>query len=190
MAFCLLCGCLCALLGACAGKTGGAEEDILDFRARMIAARSLSMTVELQADYGDRVYPFKLAYTGDGNGGSLTVLEPALIEGVVVELGEQVRLRYDGAEFDTGAIVGSGLSPVETLPLMLSAWQDALVTDSYSERLDDRACVVAVMDLSGQGQDAVHTLWLDKETGLPVAGEISQAGTRVITCRFSEVTIG
>ena len=148
------------------------------------------MTVSLRADYGDRVYDFKLAYAGSGSKGTLTVLEPELIEGVVVEFGDTIKLQYEGAEFDTGAILSSGLNPVETLPLMFSAWRSGFVEESYRESVDGVDCIVVAIDLSAEGKDTVHKLWLDRETLLPVAGEIELSGYCVVSCKFADVVVG
>ena len=62
------------------------------------------MSMALNADYGDRVYAYKLKYSGDMTSGSIEILEPASIAGLTVQVSpDGTSLIYEDVTLDTGA---------------------------------------------------------------------------------------
>lgn len=177
---------LTLLLSACGGTAHARKEEFLRLRADWLSRGGAQLRASLRADYGRRIYDFVLRYEGDGEGGTLTVEEPVLIRGVKATLGQEgVRLEYDGALLDTGAIL-EGLSPLETFPLLLRAWGQGCVTDCWKETWQGEACLTAEMDLTGPG-DGEEILCRSRfrlPEGQPLTAEFSAGGRTVISCLF------
>ncbi len=177
------------------GMPGGGSSDrekMLEIRAKYIGAAAFDATAEITADYGDRVYEYKLAYSGNGTAGELPVFEPLNIKGLVVRIdGNDIVLKYDGVILDTGAFSSGGVSPVEAFPLMISAWQNGYIAGNYTEKFGETECVVAEIDLTKADQQdkVLHKVWFDKDTCLPVQGEIAVNGYTVIKCRFEKAEL-
>lgn len=186
---------LIALLGFCAGcVSGGAgdKEKLLEIRARYIAAKEFSATADMVADYGDRVYNYKLTYSGNGARGEMSVLEPQNITGLKAYIdGSDVILKYDGAELETGVFSKNGISPIEAFPLMINAWQNGFITAHYREKLGEYDCLVADIDLTraGETDDLLHKVWFASDTGLPIKAELTVNGFTVINCDFKDASL-
>ena len=180
------------ITAGCAGGGSQDREKMLAIRAKYIGAAVFDATADMTADYGDRVYEYKLSYSGNGAKGELTVFEPLNIKGLVARIdgGEGV-MKYDGATLDTGAFSSDGVSPVEAFPLMIDAWQNGFITGHYTEKLGENECIVAEIDLTSadQPEKILHRVWFDKDTYLPVRGEITVDGYTVIRCRFEKADL-
>lgn len=181
-----------ALSAGCAGGGDKDREKILEIRALYIGAEVFEAKVDMTADYGDRVYKYKLTYSGNGAKGELSVLEPMNIKGLIALIdGTDVVLKYDGAILDTGAFSTSGISPIEAFPLMINAWQKGFISSHYRERLGEHDCMVAEIDMTeiGGTDTILHKVWFAADTGLPVKAEITSGGFTVISCDFLEAVL-
>lgn len=175
------------LLAGCAGRGSRERQRFLEIRSRCLAA-PVELTAAVRGDYGDRIADFRLHYAGDGTGGLLTVLEPAELRDIVVELeGAGVKLRYDGALLDTGAVAGA-YSPVQALPLLVQAWQSGCVTEAWREQVDGVACLAARMELTQGGDEALTrcTAWFRETDYAPWKAELSVDGYTVLYADFRE----
>ncbi len=173
-------------LSACGGTAHARKEEFLRLRADRLSRGKAQLRASVRADYGLRVYDFVLRYEGDGESGTLTVEEPALIRGVEATLGKEgVRLEYDGALLDTGAIL-AGLSPLEAFPLLLRAWDSGCVTDCWKETWQGEACLTAEIDLTGPGggEEILCRSRFRLPEGQPLTAEFSVRGSTVISCVF------
>jgi hypothetical protein len=181
----LLTGCAKTKNGDTEQKNGG-RKAFLDIRAKYIAAESLSLSADMTADYGDRVYEYKLTYTGNGESGEINVTEPSIINGLTAlyQKGE-VTLRYDGAVIDTGAILGDDVSPLQAFPMLIEAWKTGYVSNCWKESRDGVKCTAAeiVMCESEENSVLCHT-WFDSVEYKPVYSEISVNGVAVLFCKF------
>lgn len=182
-----LCICILLLTG-CAGRSHEKKQDFLALRAKWLSVEQTELHAAVRADYGDRVYDYVLRYSGGSSGGMLTVEEPEMLAGVGVEIGDQgIRLYWDGAELDTGAILGS-LNPVQAFPLLLQCWQSAPVLECWEEMRDGVPCLTAEFDLSEAGSPDVCRCrtWFSREMGQPVAAELSENGRTVLFVSFAD----
>jgi hypothetical protein len=160
---------------------------MLKVRTKYIAMSEVALSGRITADYGDTVYDYVLSYTGDGDRGTLTVSEPAVIEGLsaIIENGA-VRFKYEGALIDTGPVTGGlateGISPVAAFPLFIKAWRTAYIKSSWRETYDGTPCIAGEFVLSlGNDQIALRT-WFDEAGLSPVHSEIyNSAGACVLT---------
>ena len=180
--------CLLLLLTGCAGLGHDRRSEFLRMRGKLLESPSFSLSAALRADYGERVYDFRLRYEGDEGGGTLTVEEPLSIAGVEAVISENdVLLRFEDFALDTGAILGR-LSPLEAFPLLIGAWRTGSVTDAWREDYSGRACLVAEIDLSnpGEAENRSCRTWFDIESLAPLHSEVYADGTAVLLADFSE----
>lgn len=110
----------CLLLTGCG--SGRSEKKFEDFSASMQDRSSLSFTARVRAEYDDRTVKFTLAYAGEGDNCTISVIEPEIISGIAMrfEDGKSV-LDCKGIFIDTGFLDENGLTPVNALPLIVKA---------------------------------------------------------------------
>ena len=178
---------LCFTLAACSNRESTPENTAQEIQAEYEKAQSITMLLALTADYGDRVYEYKLKYTGSMDSGDLEVLEPESIAGMTIQISpEGTALSYEGVMLDTGAIAEDGLSPVDAVPLMLASWREGYFSECRNETLFETDTVSAAVEIS----DTVSLkTWFDKKSSLPLYAEISSSGYAVISCKFENVII-
>jgi hypothetical protein len=176
-------------LCACSGGGEDGREAFLNIRAYYISKTEegkLSLSAKMTADYGDRVYVYKLSYSGTGETGEISVAEPVIVEGLkaVYDRGE-VTLAYDGAELDTGALIGGTASPLQAFPLLIEAWKTGYVSSCWRETRGKTGCVAAEIILGeGEGNGVLCRAWFDAEDYAPVYSEISVNGFTALYCEF------
>lgn len=174
------------LLSACASKSSG-QELALDIRADLLKAAKIELKTDVTADYGDRVYQFTFAYTGNADAGEITITAPEDIAGLKAHVSVSGgTISFDGAELDTGPLSGDGLSPAASVPVLLSQWQSGAISGCNYEKLgknDALAVTTAVTETVSQ------RTWFDVKTRLPLRSELSQNGKMVIACSFENVVI-
>jgi outer membrane lipoprotein-sorting protein len=183
---------LLGFLTGCVSGGSGDREKLLKIREKYLAAKEFVATAQMVADYGDRVYNYKLTYVGDGAKGEMSVLEPQNIKGLRALIdGSDVILKYDGALLETGVFSKNGISPIEAFPLMINAWENGFITAGYRERLNEYDCLVAEIDMTRAGEtDALlQRVWFASDTGLPVKAEIRVNGFTVINCDFEDAQL-
>ena len=174
------------LLSACGGAAGDRErEEFLEIRADLLAREELRLRADLRADYGDRVYDYRLAYAGNGDGGVLRIEEPLELKDVWVELEEgHTRLRFGDLMLDTGVLAGEE-SPVQAFPLMIRAWLRGSVAECWHERLYEADCLAAEIHLGRAGAETslVCRVWFRRSDREPVYAELAAEGRVCLTCR-------
>lgn len=174
------------LLTGCAGRSHEKKQDFLAIRAKWLSVEQVGIRAAVRADYGNRIYDYVLSYVGSPTGGMLTVEEPEMLAGVGVEIGEQgIRLHWDGAELDTGAILGN-LNPVQAFPLLLRCWRSGPVLECWQEMRDEVSCLTVDFDLSEAGSPDTRRCrtWFSLDTEEPVAAEVSENGRTVLFVTF------
>ena len=177
----------CVSLAACGGPKNGGRDLALDIRTDLLKASQLDLTADVTADYGDRVYRFVFNYSGNADGGTLTLTSPANVAGLTVRVSvASGTITYDGAALDTGRLTGDGLSPAEAVPVLLNQWQSGYISGVNLEKLDGADTVAVTTDVT----DSVRQrTWFDSDTRLPLRSELSENGRMVVACSFSGVTV-
>lgn len=179
------------LLVSCGGKGGNeAEQAALDIRAKYLSMAGCTATLDITADYGERVFScvLSLDYTAGGDT-VLTVQEPDILQGVTARLrnGESL-LEFDGVQLETGALSQTGLSPIDCVPYLLKEIREGYISSWSMETLGERECVrFSTSDPElrpGQGQET--GLWFDRESYALVRGELAVDGTMVLCCEISD----
>lgn len=174
-------GILMLSLSSCVSISYKAEESAQDIRTLIINSE-MKLTAEVTADYGDRVYEFTLNY--DTGTGLIEVKEPETLAGLTVTVSKEdgsTVLSYDGAELNTGTFDDDGLSPVSSLPILVTQWREGYILECYYETLDGIDTVAIKTNIS---DDVMSISWFDRANGNPIKSEIVTDEQVVIQCIF------
>ena len=179
------------LLAGCGGGGGNeAEELALTIRGEYLAMESCAVQVSVTADYGQRVYEYKMAVSVNEEETVLTLSAPETVAGLTARLsGEESRLEFDGLSVDTGPMDEDGLTPVSAVPALLEAARSGYITACGLEG-EGTVLRVDCGDPTGSpGAGTEYALWFDASAHPLIKGEISVDGFRVILCEFSQFTM-
>ncbi len=180
---------LCLSVCACGGKAG-TDQLAKDIGREIASARSITAVVSVTADYGERVYKYKLRCTYKDSAADVEALEPDGIKGLKAHVTEKgLALSLGGVALDTGGLTDDGLSPLEAVPVMIRAWTGERITETKREKAEGRELLCVTYDISkpDSGKKTSHTAWFDVKTRLPVKAEIISNGYRVINCSFGNI---
>ena len=188
-----LCVPMIALLLAGCGRleVSEAEQLALEIRGEYLELERCSASLEITADYGQRVYQFGMEAQAQGEDAALTLTAPETVAGLTARwAGEAGTLEYDGVAVETGSLDPEGLDPVSAFPVLLEAARSGYLTACALEE-DGTVLRVDCGDPAGTpGQGTETTLWVDGETGALLRGEIRVDGFRVIGCTCTAFTKG
>lgn len=179
---------LALLLCGCVGEE--TDNDLtLQLRSDFIARGGCAGTMELTADYGQRVYAYTVEFSEtEKEGLTLVITAPEEVAGITanVEAG-QTSLTFDGVQLETGPLNDEGLSPLDAMPAFLTAMESGWIAETGSEILGEtevlRICCRDPKLDPGQGLETV--LWFDKAQKTLLRGEVRSDGSTVIRCEFS-----
>ena len=183
---------LLALLCACGG--GNADNElVLSLREDVQNMDAWSGEMELTADYGQRVYAYSVAFTGDREEGTtLTIMAPEEAAGITAVAKEgQTWLDYDGVRLETGPLDPQGLSPMDALPALLTELETGTVAEVGTETDGDLSLLrLTLRDpevTPGTGRETVF--WFDKAQKTLLRAELRNDGATVVSCVFSSFTM-
>jgi len=181
---------LALLLTGCTTVSTGREEALAtQFREDYTAMTSCTATLQVTADYGQRVYEYEMTVAYEKKGETvLTITAPENIAGVTARIQDgETALVFDGVYLETGALSDTGLSPIDAIPALLAYAQGGYIAQCAIETLDDKQalhlCYRAPEAKDGVGEEA--QLWMDTGTGALLRGELSMDGFTVIQCSFT-----
>ena len=126
---------------------------------------------------------------GAGEGETvLTITAPENVAGITARILEgETALEYDGMRVETGPLDGSGMSPVDAVPVLLDYAEGGYIAACGMETVDERE--VLRVDCrepeAAAGEGRACSLWFDPSTHALLRGELSQDGFTVIQCEFS-----
>lgn len=169
-----------------------ADELALAIRAEYLAMTACAATVDITADYGQRVYEYTLAVSWQKDGETvLTVLAPENIAGITARIKDgSTLLEYDGASLETGLLTGDGLSPVEALPAILNYILSGYIAECDIETTGESRqlwfCCRDPEASPGSGTEAAF--WFDAESHALTRAEVMSDGYTIIQCIFHEFT--
>lgn len=175
------------LLTSCQSSKSSGQELALDIRTTLLEASKLEMTVNVAADYGDRVYDFTFNYSGDANNGQIELTAPEAVAGLKAKVSVSGgTLEYDGAVLDTGAVTADGLSPADVLPVLISQWESGYISGCNYEKLGDINTLAVTTNIT---ETVSQRTWFDVKTLLPLRSELSDNDRMVLSCEFGDVII-
>ncbi len=175
---------LCLVFSACSrGVT--ADDRAGEIQEEYSAGNDLTLTGNVTADYGEKIYEFRLKYTGNHTDCRVEILSPEELAGIAARLDQDGRtLEYDGCELSIGSVAGDGLSPMECIPFMLHEWGHGYISGAAAEKLGGAETVAVTFDI---GENETLVTWFEAETNLPVRSEIFFDGDMVISCEFENI---
>lgn len=176
------------LFSACKTAANDPGQAALDIRTRLLADGGISLCADIQADFGEKVYDYRLEcdYSCDGSS-TVTVVEPDIISGISATVSQEgTSLSFDCISLNTGTLEGTELSPMGALPAMAEAWCSGYISNTCAAQIDGADCYF-VSYLTGSGSDELEIrTWFDKTALLPVYGEIVSDGSVVIYASFNQ----
>lgn len=168
----------CLVLTGC-GSTK--EQQLESARSRLTSAGSLTMTAQVQADFGDTVENYTLEYSFDGETWTAFVTQPEFIAGITARITDHAsEIAYDGAILTAGDLM-TGIAPISALPMIWETLDTGTVDSVWTEE----ELLVGKFIYS---DDLSVTVWFD-EQDLPVAGELAEKGIVKATCTLTNVQI-
>lgn len=184
------------LLTSCStGKQGGknsADELALTIRTEYLAMTACSATMDITADYGQRVYEYTISMSWQKDRETLlTVIEPEIIAGVTARIENGTGyLEFEGASLETGAIFADGLSPIEAVPAILNYILSGFIAECDFETVGESQqlwfCCRDPQSSPGTGTEAAF--WFDSESHAVLKAEVYSEGYTVIQCNFTDFT--
>ena len=191
--FCALMMTLILLTGCSRGgqETGcSAEELALRIRAEYLAMTACNAAVDVTADYGQRVYEYSMDISWQKDGETrLTITAPENVAGITARIKDgKSFLEYDGVSLETGALSGTGLSPIEVVPAALNYILSGYIAECDFEAVEDRTqlwfCCRDPESEPGVGTEAAF--WFDPDSYALVRAEVMSDGYSVVRCVFRE----
>ena len=169
-----------------------AEELALSIRAEYLAMTACAVSVDITADYGQRVYEYSMNISWcKGGETQLTITAPENIAGITARIQDgNSYLEYDGASLETGVLSGTGLSPIEVVPAAMNYILSGYIGECDFETVGEKEllwfCCRDPESEPGVGTEA--EFWFDPESHALTQAEILSDGYCVIRCVFHEFT--
>ena len=181
---------LCLALTGCGHGADEVDQLTLDIRGRYLGLERVTARLEVEADYGQRVYAYELDLDWRREGETtISVIAPEEVAGLTARLAAgETFLDYDGVSLETGPLDESGLSPMGAGPRLLQAAAEDFIAESGLETWEEGERLrLLCRDPEGRpGEGTEYTLWFDPNTFALLRGEVSVDGRRVFACRLSE----
>ncbi|MCL2546653.1 MAG: hypothetical protein FWE06_05590 [Oscillospiraceae bacterium] len=153
--------------------------------------RYATMDARVRADFGDRVVEYLLRYNLSLEEESVEVLEPSELAGIRVVLHEGGSiLQFDGLSLETGALPGTGLSPLEAVPFAVQTWREGHIVAYGTENAFGTQAIRAVYASTHGGIEHRMVVWFDVETMHPLRSETYVDGANILTITFLQVELG
>lgn len=182
------------LLTACGGERADSPEALAaDIRGEYLSMQSWTARADITASYGETVFLFSLAASGEREGETvLTLTAPETIAGITARIRKgETLLEYDGAGLSLGALDDSGLTPVSALPAILSALAEGYMARClWDGEAPGRLLLVQCRDpRAAEGEGTGFDLWLEPESHKLRRAEVSRGGVTVMTVDFTDFTM-
>lgn len=179
---------LCLLLSGCGG-TG--EENAADLRGRYhdMAGCTMEAMVICDQDGLEWEAALRCDYIPGGES-TVEVLAPESIAGVKAVLDEDTwQLEYEDSCLNAGTVSQEEISPAACLPRLMNALRDGWLLEENEETWNEVSCLRLTVDQSGtQDGKIASTIWLRRDDGTPLRGEIAVDGEIFLTAEFTSFT--
>ena len=172
---------LCLLLSGC----GRGEEADLRAPFREMAGCSMEATVLCDQEGLEWEALLRCEYVPGGES-TVEVLAPESIAGVrAVFQDDGWLLRYEDAVLNAGSLSGEVISPAACLPRLMDALRDGWLLEQNEETWNDTPCLRLTVDQSVSSGKILSTVWLCREDGTPLRGEIAVDEEIILTAEFT-----
>lgn len=178
---------LCLLLVGCgAGEDGPGGAEAL--RAPYQTMTACHMTAEVVWGDASQEVRFTLRCDYTPETSTVEVLAPETVAGIKAVLsGEDMTLAWEGESLPAGTLSSEEISPAACLPRLMSALQSGWLLEENQEDWGETPCLRMALDQTGgAGGKIVSTLWLRESDGVPLRGEISVAGEKILQAEFTD----
>ena len=180
---------LLLLLAACGGGAGGdGESRTADLRDRYHDCAGCTMEARVSCSQEGLAWEAELRCDYVPGGESVVeVLSPETIAGVKAVLSDtDWRLEYEDASLNAGTLSDEEISPAACLPRLMSALRDGWLLEENEEDWNGVPCLRLTVDQSGVKDGKIlSTLWLRRDEGTPLRGEIAVDGEIILTADFT-----
>lgn len=172
------------LLTGCS-QTQARIDRCMELRSRLLRS-GCSFTAEITADYGDKVYTFALACTGDAQGNlAFAVVEPESISGITGTVtGEGGFLTFDEAALQFDLLADDTVTPVSAPWIFLKTLRGGYLTSAG----DEGDLLRVTIDDSYEDDALQLDIWLDSEND-PVQADILYDGRRILSLTVKDFAI-
>ena len=179
--------CIIILFAGCAKSAGPGTPD--DARENYLNMSGCAMRAVVSCEQDGILWEseLKCEYIPDGVC-KIEILSPESIAGIRAELdsGTWV-LRYEGAVLNAGTLSREEISPAAALPYLMDAIRNGWLIAESAENLDDIPCTRLTFDQDGTRTDKIYsTLWLRRDSGIPIRGEIMVDNMTILTVDFTD----
>ncbi|MGM9661526.1 MAG: hypothetical protein ACI3WR_00345 [Oscillospiraceae bacterium] len=179
---------LCLLTG-CGGGTEEAAQQALE-RFRQMEGCAMEAVVKCEYASELREYTLRCDYVPGGKS-TVTVLVPERLKGLsAVFDGETASLCYEDLCLDAGTLGEGKLSPAAALPRLMDAAREGYLLEQSREACGGVDCLRLTLETAGEAGKLHSTLFLEEETGTPVAAEISENGSLIFRLQFTDFVFG
>ena len=158
----------------------------MELRAKLLGCTSCSFDATVTADYGDELYTFGMACTGDPTGDlAFTVTAPDTIAGITGKFeGEKGLLTFDEFALEFPRLTDDQITPVSGPWILLRTLQGGYLTSCGP---DGDNLMVTIND-SYEDDALTLDIWLNAENR-PVRAEILYEGRRIVTMDIENFSI-
>lgn len=181
---------LLLLLAAC-GRVEEKEAPGMHLRKLYEDMAGCSMVAEVCCSFDTLLWTGELRCDYVPSGESLVeVLKPESIAGVRARMRDDSwQLEYEETVLPVPVLGETSLSPAACLPRLMHALREGWLLEEREEVLREIPCLRLTLDESApDGRKIVSTLWLRREDGIPLRGEVALENEIILTAEFTSFT--
>lgn len=173
----ILCGCR---------KSDGEIDKVMQLREKLMASEETSFTVGITADYGERIFHYKISCKADKDETlHFNVIEPEEISGLTGTISRSGgKITFDDVALAFDLLADGQVSPISAPWLLLHTLRGGYLLSCVNE---GELLRVEIND-SYEERALRLDIWLN-EQGSPVNAEVLWDGKRIVTMTVEDFTI-
>lgn len=158
----------------------------MELRSKLLKAETVNFSVDITADYGDKVHTFSMDCVGDAQGNmTFTVTAPETISGITGKIADgDGSLTFDDTALHFELLTDDMLSPVSAPWILLKTLRSGYLTAAGMEEDQLRLTI----DDSYEDDALQLDIWLDGGD-LPVRAEILHDGRNILSLTVTKFEI-
>lgn len=162
---------------------GGTVQQRFDAAQEQFAqAGQIHTLADVQANFGQSVENYAIEYQYQDGTWTAMVKAPEVLAGITARIAEgNSEIEYDGVILPTGDLRKQGISPIYSVPMLVSALEEGTTGSVWRE--GEQIAAKQIYD-----EEIAVTLWFTDD-GTLVSGEIFENGTVNIKCSLHQVEL-